>query len=281
MAYKEFIPCKELKEYIECFWTQTPSKFDVNPQPTIDKILPDGCIDFLFRLDKTEDESTLTSGTIIGTMTTSIDVPRGKTKIVAVRFRPGGSLPFLQTPASFLTDQAIDLASIFGDSINQLIDQIFNADTLPQAVKILEKELLSRIRSSKKIDSNFIRILNVTENGFREASVDDLVQSYGKSARQLERLFLANVGIGPKMYLRIKRFQSVDRVLRLNSECIEWADIAVRHGYFDQSHLIRDCKIITKLTPENYRKFLKMSDFSNPASLNDNIRLETGGTYAI
>ncbi|MGZ3771661.1 MAG: DUF6597 domain-containing transcriptional factor [Bdellovibrio sp.] len=281
MAYKEFTPCNELKEYIECFWTQTPSKFDANHRPTIEKILPDGCIDFLFRLDKPPAKSTSTSAMIIGTMTTSIDVSRGKTKIVAVRFRPGGSFPFLQSPASFFTDQAIDLASIFGDSINQLIDQIFNADTLPQAVKILEKELLSRLRSSKKLDSNFIRLLNVAVNGFREATVDDLVQSYGKSARQLERLFLANVGIGPKMYFRIKRFQAVDRILRLNSECIEWADIAVKYGYFDQSHLIRDCKIITKLTPENYRKFLKMSDFSNPISSNDNIRLEIGGTHAI
>jgi len=270
MSYKEFAPCDELKPYVECFWTQSSSDTVVIPHLSFDKIVPDGCIDFLFRIEPTLNQSSVTAS-IIGTMTTSIDVPKGNSKIVAVRFKPGGSLPFLSTPANLITDQDIDLASVWGDRISQLTDQIFNAVDLYQATQVLEKELLTKLHTSQNINPIITRLIDSIETRIEDVTVDDFIQIYGKSSRQLERLFLTHVGIGPKMFLRIKRFQSVDRSLRLIPEVVDWADLAVKNGYFDQSHLIRDCKLMTSLTPVNYRKFLKMSYFSNPIPLNSYI----------
>jgi len=270
MSYQEFAPCEELKSYVECFWTKSSSDLEVTPTSCFDKILPDGCIDFLFRVDPSLNPS-LALASIIGTMTTSIDVPRGNSKIIAVRFKAGGSQPFLSTPANLITDNDIELASIWGNSINLLTEQIFSTPDVCQAIKVLEKELLNKLRYSKNINPIIKRLFDVAATSRKEVTVDDLIQIYGKSARQLERLFLTYVGIGPKMFLRIKRFQSIDRSLRSNLETIDWADLAVNHGYFDQSHLIRDCKLITNLTPENYRNFLKMSYFSNPILSNGNI----------
>jgi len=60
--------------------------------------------------------------------------------------------------------------------------------------------------------------------------VDDLAAAAGVSARQLERLFAHHVGLSPKAFLRVLRFQQVLAALRGQSSP-EWADLAVRHGY--------------------------------------------------
>lgn len=142
MSYKEFAPCEELKPYVDCFWTKSSSDLEVSSQATFDKILPDGCIDFLFRIEPTSNQP-FVSASIIGTMTTSIDVPRENSKIVAVRFKPGGTLPFLSTPANLITDQDIELASIWGDCINTLTEQIFSTTDVYWLLSVDLKIILS------------------------------------------------------------------------------------------------------------------------------------------
>jgi methylphosphotriester-DNA--protein-cysteine methyltransferase len=234
--------------------------------PAIEKILPDGCIDILFRINHGTNGSLSISSFVVGTMTTALDVPRGNSDIIAVRFLPGGALPFLRTPAHEFTDQAAALSSIVGDRINSLTDEILNEPSPSRRVKLLEKRLLSIQHSSGLIDSEFSQILNGIEKQMGVPSIDNLVGAWGKSTRHLERLFLGHVGVNPKFYLRVKRFQEVAKYLRGPFLKLSWADLAVKHGYFDQSHLIRDCKALTGLTPEKYRKFLEMSHFSNTPS---------------
>jgi transcriptional regulator GlxA family with amidase domain len=60
----------------------------------------------------------------------------------------------------------------------------------------------------------------------------------GLSSRQFERRFVQAVGIPPKLFCRIQRFQRVFSVLETGKSA--WADAAVQCGYYDQAHLIRD-----------------------------------------
>ncbi|MEI9813493.1 MAG: helix-turn-helix domain-containing protein [Acidobacteriota bacterium] len=68
----------------------------------------------------------------------------------------------------------------------------------------------------------------------------------GISIRQWERRFLDTVGLPPKTFSRIQRFQ---RVLRESAGQAGWADAALRCGYYDQAHLIRDFRDFTGDTP--------------------------------
>ena len=61
----------------------------------------------------------------------------------------------------------------------------------------------------------------------------------GLSCRQLERRFLRDVGITPKRFCRIQRFQQVFQTIE---DGADWVRAAVECGYYDQAHLIRDCK---------------------------------------
>jgi len=60
------------------------------------------------------------------------------------------------------------------------------------------------------------------------------------------------VGMSPKLFLRIQRF---DRLLARVSRAseVQWANVAADHGYYDQSHFIRDFRDFTGMTPSVYR----------------------------
>ena len=71
------------------------------------------------------------------------------------------------------------------------------------------------------------------------------------SARQIERVFRERVGLSPKVFLRIVRFQEVLGGLRFEAtdRGRPWAEIAARHGFYDQAHFIRDFKLFVGESP--------------------------------
>lgn len=93
----------------------------------------------------------------------------------------------------------------------------------------------------------------------RLISVEQLAQDAGMSARQLERRFLNEVGLGPKLLSRIMRFQQVFRAVESCEGA--WAPVAVECGYYDQAHLIRDFNQFAHQTPAVL--------FSQPSSLTE------------
>jgi transcriptional regulator GlxA family with amidase domain len=105
--------------------------------------------------------------------------------------------------------------------------------------------------------------------------VDQLASSAGVSSRQLERGFLREIGIGPKLLARIVRFQQVFRAVEHCDSA--WAAVAVECGYYDQAHLIRDFNQFAQQTPavlfasqssltESFTRKTRTSDFSNTVS---------------
>jgi AraC-like DNA-binding protein len=82
--------------------------------------------------------------------------------------------------------------------------------------------------------------------------VSDLACAAGVSPRQLERLFRDRVGIPPKLFLRIVRFQEVLRATRTGAPDAGWAAFASEHGFYDQAHFINDFKAFLGRTPGDW-----------------------------
>ena len=81
--------------------------------------------------------------------------------------------------------------------------------------------------------------------------VRDVARRVGLSQRRFIRVFAAEVGLTPKLYGRVRRFQRALALVR-GVPAPDWAQLAVECGYFDQSHLIRDFRAFAGLTPEEY-----------------------------
>ncbi|WP_417383544.1 helix-turn-helix domain-containing protein [Gimesia sp.] len=90
---------------------------------------------------------------------------------------------------------------------------------------------------------------------FRESgstSVKTVSESLGFSHQRFIRQFQNAVGLTPKLYFRIQRFQSVlDQIV--SGKQLSWANVALENGYYDQSHLIHDFREFTGVTPPEYR----------------------------
>lgn len=126
MSYREFLPHEALRPFVDRFWV---SFAEVSTVPW--RVLPDGCIDLLVNLTRG------VQAVAVGAMTRAVLVdPRASARTVAVRFRPGGAVPFLHLSADTITDQMVDCADI---GVQWLADARLEGLTNPiEAVRPLE-----------------------------------------------------------------------------------------------------------------------------------------------
>jgi len=82
-------------------------------------------------------------------------------------------------------------------------------------------------------------------------TLSDLVEHIGLSPRRFIQVFRAEVGLTPKLFCRIQRFQEVVRRIG-RGQPVDWLDVALACGYFDQAHFIHDFRAFSGLTPTTY-----------------------------
>lgn len=163
-----------------------------------------------------------------------------------VVFRPGGLVAFGDIPACALTDPVTSLADLCWPDGVGVRDRVLAAGTPAARLDVLESVLVRRLRPGP--DG---AIACAAEALSRGAAVAWVAEQTGLSASTLQRRFRAAVGLSPKQFGRIRRLQRV--LLSATGDGADWAEVAARHGYFDQAHLIHDFRALTGLTPGRYR----------------------------
>ncbi|HEX5965502.1 MAG TPA: AraC family transcriptional regulator [Pyrinomonadaceae bacterium] len=276
MRYSEISPRPPLNEFVECFWTLDGNGPVAGAPP--DRILPDGCVELILnfgeRFSQHEDNQRKLQPRhfLVGQMSGPILIsPNGAVQLLGIRFHPGGTSPFLRVPMNELTDQVTELGSLSSELERELLLVSEDLSSLRERTSAIESVLMARLlRGSFHSSASKLAAMIVESAG--GVSVDELATAAGISSRQLERRFLREIGIGPKLLGRILRFQQVFRAVeRVDSA---WASIAVECGYYDQAHLIRDFSQFAGQTPavllaersaltEAFTRKTRMSDFSN------------------
>lgn len=179
----------------------------------------------------------------------------GKSEVFGVKFRPGGFRPFVDTPISKLADRSIPATDIFGDGIEDLSSAVLSTADEEERIEIANSFFRNRLskpdESIELADRLVTRILNEPEIG----TVDDLVELTGIGKRSLQRTFNEYVGVSPKWVIR--RYRLHELIEKLNSgDKLDWAQLALELGYFDQAHLINDFKLFIGHSPSRYQKIV-------------------------
>jgi AraC-like DNA-binding protein len=237
---------------------------DYTPDHTKEKLLPDGAVEIVVDLTETPKRlydrndharSRAFRGAWISGMRNHwivIEAAPGSSMAV-IRFRPGGAYPFLGFPVEAITDAVDQVEDVLGRASASLRERILSADGLDARLAAIDAWLLERARG--RLDTNPM-IDYVTRRLFAPAGIriEDVVDEVGYSQRQLLATFRRWVGLGPKRYGRIRRFQGVltDVVQRPATSEPDWAEVALNHGYYDQSHLARDFRELAGETPRGY-----------------------------
>jgi AraC-like DNA-binding protein len=171
--------------------------------------------------------------------------------LLGVKFRPGGAYPFLGESPGRLQNQHVALKDLWGRPAIELQARLMEAATPDARFRCLEQALLDRLPGMHRPHPAVASAVStfVAQEGV--SSVTAVARASGFSARGFIELFRREVGLPPKVFCRLLRFQ---RVLRLaNSGSFPgFAELALDCGYYDQAHLIRDFKDFTGLTPGAY-----------------------------
>lgn len=214
--YREIAPPPDVAEAVACAWTSV-SRGGV--------ILPDGCVDLVWRGD----------GLVIAgpaTRAARAGVPAG-VPVFGVRFRMGAAGAGLGLPATELADLSVDAEEVLGRGAAERV-----AEGGLHALLALVRERLTPVDPLARAAA-----LAMAHPDTRVAALGD---ELGLSERQLRRRFLDAVGYGPKTLARIVRFQ---RFLHLASPTHDLARLALDAGYADQAHLTREARRLSGRTP--------------------------------
>lgn len=276
MRYREFHLKAPLNAVIECLWTLESETEDAVPQT--ERILPDGCVELILNfgtpfLQHTGDTTRLQPRNFVaGQLTRPLLIaPTGPVQLIGIRFHPGGTAPFFRLPMHELTNQVVELGGFARDLEFSLLASTSDLPSVTQKVLALQKVLMQLLLKNKS-DLRLLKIAaRVVESGGM-TPVETLAFDAGISCRQLERRFLTQIGLGPKLLSRILRFQQVFRAVDANET--SWPLVALECGYYDQAHLIRDFRQFAQQTPsmlfaeqssftESFTRKARTSGFSN------------------
>jgi transcriptional regulator GlxA family with amidase domain len=171
--------------------------------------------------------------------------------VIAVHFRPGGGFPFFGVPSTELHNRSVALDLVWGGYGASVRDRLWEANTAESRFRILEDALLSKTRDGFERHPAVRYALDVFDRSSGTRTVDALVQGIGMSSRRFLELFRREVGLSPKRFCRIRRFNEVlARIERLTT--VDWLDVALSCGYFDQAHFNHDFRAFAGLSPSHY-----------------------------
>lgn len=255
-------PSEELRPYVRYYWVLESN------EPFSVLTFPIGCPQIIFHkksplyipeLNKSQSQFTI-SGQVNFPAHIQSD---GRLEMIVAVFYPHTIGLFIDTPPSSFYNMEISGYDIENRQLNEIAQVIFDSKDNNECITTLDKYLLSKIEPVLNIS----RIGESIKAMFQVPSmpVSSLADIACLSKRQYERIFNETVGMNPKEYSRVMRFQKALWLMQNGEQ--NYAEIAYACGFSDQSHFIRDFKAMSGHTPSTLCQYsLPYSDlFTNPA----------------
>jgi AraC-like DNA-binding protein len=243
MRYREIKPNASAARFVKCYWLLE----DDAPSSSLQRVVPDGRAQLILNLGRPYEAQTNRGWQLqpqcffIGQITSPLLLrATGPFRMIGINFHPHTASQLLKIPIPMceLTDTA---AISLDDFSGQLFREFTRIEELRSPFEWFPAlDHIIHTLGERGVTDN--RLLSVAVKKLEQAgglmSIATVADHVGLSSRQFERRFTQAVGITPKLFCRIQRFQRVFPILE--NEHSGWADAAVRCGYYDQAHLIRD-----------------------------------------
>jgi len=250
-------PGAPLLRFVDLFWyyaglTQPHKK---------ERLLPEGSTELIINLRENQcrvydrerqDEFQSFPGALVAGPHSNFFVidTAGQAEVIGIHFKPGGAFPFFKLPADELQNLHAGLDALWGSRAVELRERVLAAPTPQEKVQVLERFLLAQ--AFQGLERNPAVGFALGEFQKPELPMVAAVSNrIGLSSRRFIQLFSQEVGLSPKLFCRVRRFQRVIRSLHVGQD-VDWTEIALDCGYFDQAHFIHDFKAFSGLIPSAY-----------------------------
>jgi AraC-like DNA-binding protein len=258
-------PPPELAQFVEVFWEVHGFAHFAR-----ERILPKTTIELMFNLgpphrllDPTHPEAaTIYRNTWVSALQQRplviqpcFDATRVPSHLIAVRLRPAGAYAFFGMSMDELSNAVIDLDLLPGRRFAAVHARLLDAESRAERFELIESLARDRVAAEIRMRP-FIRWAAAQiERTHGAVRILDLCHELGVSRKHLSQWFREQVGMAPKQYAGVARFQKLVACLG-GSTSINWSDLAQGCGYYDQSHLIHDCRTFAGLAPTTLRDTL-------------------------
>jgi AraC-like DNA-binding protein len=259
MLYLERLPHPALSPYIKSFW------YACDPAATHrhERILPSGhpqivislARDYLTDANHPTDALQHTPAAILLGIYSrhqhidAIDL----SELIGILFHPGGTTAFFPDNTELFTNCETDLTTLWGRAAQNLRNDLREAPTPAEKFDLLDFAL--RHRLSESTHQRRIPIIDYALTHLHQSpgaiTIAALTRDIGVSPRHLSQLFREQIGVSPKLYCRIQRFQQAVQHMHRGDD-IHWAELALTCGYYDQSHFANDFHAFSGLSPTHY-----------------------------
>jgi len=171
--------------------------------------------------------------------------------MIKIAFHPTGTYRLLGINMQQTVNTGIDATRFWGDEVFEVLQQLRNTSSYDEMIEIVssfvEKKFDRFCRPEEPIDHIAIQMLDPVN----EYSIEEWASMACLSPRQFERNFITRVGISPKLFIRITRFENAMKIKNANPD-YSWSTIASISGYTDSSHLLREFKEFAEFAPSKF-----------------------------
>ncbi|WP_050184431.1 helix-turn-helix domain-containing protein [Domibacillus robiginosus] len=212
-------------------------------------ILPDGCVEILFYCNPNKPFACI-DGSVLKNENINF---YNEYEYFGVRILPDQAIKIIDLPLSEIINKRISLEEI-DPKYTFLIEKICEAKTFQKRVDIFTSFFLNNEKNEMIhpfIEYAIKKIYSTKGN----ISIDKIVEDVGYSNRHLRKKFNELVGMSPKFFCQVVRFQYALHLISKNKNCKIW-DIIDEAGYYDQAHFIKEFKKFHIVTPIKYRNNL-------------------------
>jgi len=258
MIFATHVPRPPLNQFIEFLWFHE----GINPDYPLERVLPDGSMELIFNL---RDENrhvfdpisrhprkTYRRSWLSGPHSEFIVIDTAlNASMIGVHLRPGGASAFFGLPLSELRNSVVELDTIWNHAAENLRDQLLETRAPSAKFRILENALLARCRGFAPRHRAVIHALERFTREPDNISVEKVTAEVGLSRRRLIEIFNEQVGMTPKVFCRVRRFQRAIGQIQ-QRRTVNWTDVAIGCGYYDQAHFINDFRGFCGITPGDY-----------------------------
>ena len=252
---RSYIPKPPLSEFVALIWLyEGSSRLHV-----LERVLPTGTMELIVNLredeariydrQNTNHYQTLPGSLICGAHSDYFVIDTiGQQAVMGVHFKPGGAFPFFKLPAGELRNTHVPLETLWRGFASELRERVLAAPTADSKFRVLEQVLLAQ--AARPLERH--RAVTFALDRLPQArTISDVTNQIGLSKRRFIQLFDEEVGLTPKLYARVLRFQQVLHLVQ-KQEQIDWVEVALACGYFDQAHFIHDFRAFSGLNPTAY-----------------------------
>jgi AraC-like DNA-binding protein len=257
--YHHRAPRPPLDAFVASIWL-----FRHDPRPhALERILPTGAAQLIVNLkeDRTRfydperpERCIATTGAILAGVQSRYQIidTSEQEYVAGVAFRPGGIASFVRAPAYEMRDADTPLESLWGrQRIADLREQLVERDNPDGQLDALENALRD-LRQPTGLHPSIAFALTAFNRVPLSMNVGAVIDAIGMSPKRFIERFKMQVGVAPKHYCRIRRFQqALARVHR--GRPVDWPQVALECGYYDQAHFIHDFRSFSGLTPTGYQ----------------------------